>query len=156
MAVQIIAVGQKMPQWVEQGFADYAKRFPRGQSVQLVEIPVAPRKSGQPVERLQQQEAERILKQCQNGGLLIALDERGKQWSSREWGEHYRDWQQNRPRVDLVLGGPDGLHPDLLSRADLRLSLGRMTLPHGLARVVLIEQLYRAWSLSQGHPYHRE
>lgn len=156
MAVQIIAVGQKMPAWVEQGFVDYQRRFPRGQTVQLTEVPVAHRKSGQPVERLQQQEAERILRQRQSGSLLIVLDERGKQWSSREWGENYQRWQQSSPNVDLVIGGPDGVHGDLLGRAGQRLSLGRMTLPHGLARVVLIEQLYRAWSLSQGHPYHRE
>ncbi len=156
MAIQIIAVGQKMPAWVEQGVADYARRFPRVQTVRLTEVPVAQRTTGQPVERLQRQEMERILRQRQPGSLLIAMDERGRQWSTREWGEHYRQWQQRHPNVDFVLGGPDGLHPELLAMAGLKLALGRMTLPHGLARVVLIEQLYRAWSLSQGHPYHRE
>ncbi len=156
MGLQIIAVGQKLPAWMAQGFDDYARRFPRGQTVKLSEIPVARRASGQPVERLQAQEAERIRRARQPGSLLIALDERGRQWTSQEWGEQYRRWQQDHPNVDLVLGGPDGLHPELLAEAGLKLSLGRMTLPHGLARVVLIEQLYRAWSLSQGHPYHRE
>jgi 23S rRNA (pseudouridine1915-N3)-methyltransferase len=155
MGLQIIAVGHKMPGWVEQGYDDYARRFPRAQAVKLSEIPVARRQSGQPVERLQQQEADRIRRLRQPGSLLIAMDEHGRQWSSEEWGEQYRRWQRERPNVDFLLGGPDGLHPSLLEEADIRLALGRMTLPHGLARVVLVEQLYRAWSLSQGHPYHR-
>ncbi len=156
MGIRILAVGQKLPDWMNRGFEDYARRFPRGQSVELREIALARRAGGQAVERLQRQEADALLRQRQPGSLLIALDERGRQWSSREWGEQYRRWQQESPKVDFLLGGPDGLHPQLRDEAGITLSLGRMTLPHGLARVVLIEQLYRAWSLSQGHPYHRE
>ena len=89
------------------------------------------------------------------GSLTLALDEHGRQWSTREWAQQLSDWQQEQNQVNFIIGGPDGLAPDLLQQADGKIALGKMTMPHGLVRVVLIEQLYRAWSLLQGHPYHR-
>ena len=156
MQIQIIAVGQKMPAWVDQAYQDYAKRLPRQQAVTLTCIATAARKTGHTVERLQQQEADKIREKIKPGSLTIALDEHGRQWTTREWAQQFDDWQQHQTQVNIIIGGPDGLAPDLLQQARYRIALGKMTLPHGLVRVVLIEQLYRAWSLLQGHPYHRE
>jgi 23S rRNA (pseudouridine1915-N3)-methyltransferase len=155
MKIQIIAVGQKMPAWVDQASHDYLKRLPSRQ-LSLSCVATAQRKSGHTIERLQQQESDRIKAKIKPGSLNIALDEHGKQWSTQQWAEQYKDWLLYHPMVNFVIGGPDGLSADILSMADRTIALGRMTLPHGLARVVLIEQLYRAWSVVEGHPYHRE
>lgn len=156
MNIQIIAVGQKMPKWVDDAFLEYAKRLPRQQAVKLTCIATANRNSGLPVERLQNQEADKIRGKIKPGSLTIALDEHGQQWTTQQWAEQYRRWQQDYPQVNFIIGGPDGIAPELLKDSAQTLALGRMTLPHGLARVVLIEQLYRAWSVVEGHPYHRE
>lgn len=144
-----------MPAWVDQASNDYLKRLPAKQ-LNLSCIATAQRKSGHTIARLQQQEAEKIKTKIKTGSLNIALDEHGKQWSTQQWAEQYRDWLLYHPMVNFIIGGPDGLSPEILSMADRTIALGRMTLPHGLARVVLIEQLYRAWSVVEGHPYHRE
>lgn len=144
-----------MPAWVEQASNDYLKRLPN-RILTLSCVATAQRKSGQTVARLLQQEAEKIRAKIKPGSLNIALDEHGKQWSTQQWAEQYQDWLQSYPQVNFIIGGPDGLAPELLSQASKTIALGRMTLPHGLARVVLIEQLYRAWSVVEGHPYHRE
>lgn len=144
-----------MPAWVDQASQDYLKRLPSRQ-IDLSCIATAQRKSGQTVERLKQQEADKIKARINPGSLNIALDEHGKQWSTQQWAEQYRDWLLYYPMVNFIIGGPDGLSAEILSMANTTIALGRMTLPHGLARVVLIEQLYRAWSVVEGHPYHRE
>ncbi len=145
-----------MPQWVDDAFAEYAKRMPRSQAVELTTIATAARKGGLTRQRLQQQEADKINSKIKPGSYTLALDEKGKQWTTQEWASHYRRWQQQYPRLNFIIGGPDGLSPELLRQADEKIALGRMTLPHGLARVVLMEQLYRAWSVVEGHPYHRQ
>lgn len=145
-----------MPAWVDMAYSEYAKRMPGQQAVSLSVIPTAARKSGSSVERCQQQEADKIMLKTKPGSYSIALDERGKQWSTVQWAEQYRHWMQHHPQVNFIIGGPDGLSPSVIKKASQTLSLGLLTLPHGLARVVLIEQLYRAWSVVEGHPYHRE
>lgn len=145
-----------MPKWVDDAYHEYAKRFPRQQAVTLHCIATAARKSIQAVKRLQQLEAQEILSKIKPDSLCIALDEHGKQWSTLQWAEQYRNWMQRYPQVNFIIGGPDGLAPELLNQVDQIIALGRMTLPHALARVVLIEQLYRAWSVVEGHPYHRK
>lgn len=145
-----------MPKWVDTAFDEYAKRLPRAQAVTLSCIATAARKSGQTVARNQQQEADKIRQRIKPGSLSIALDEKGRQWSTLEWADQYRQWRLQYPQVNFIIGGPDGLDPDLLKQADQSIALGRMTMPHGLARVVLMEQLYRVWSVVEGHPYHRE
>jgi len=154
--IQIIAVGHKMPAWVDQAFNEYAKRMPRQQAVTLTAIATAARTTGQTRARLQQQEAQKIQARIKPGSYNIVLDEKGKQWSTLEWAEHYRHWLQQTPQLNFILGGPDGLLPQLLQQADQKIALGKMTMPHGLARVVLMEQIYRVWSVVAGHPYHRE
>ena len=155
MHLQIIAVGQKMPTWVDTAFDDYARRLPTRQ-VSLSLVATASRKPGSSVDKCRAQEAQKISRLIKSGSHTIVLDERGRQWSTREWAEHYQDWQLQYPQVNFVIGGPDGLDPALVRQAQDSVALGRLTLPHGLARVVLIEQLYRAWSVCEGHPYHRE
>lgn len=156
MKIQIVAVGQKMPRWVDDAYHEYAKRLPRQQAITLSCIATASRYSGQTINRNQTQEAEKIRKKIKQGSLLIALDEKGKQWNTAEWALQYQKWKQHSPQVNFVIGGPDGLLPELLQQANQTIALGKMTLPHGLARVVLIEQLYRAWTVVEGHPYHRD
>lgn len=155
MQLQIIAVGQKMPSWVESACADYLKRLPREINIQLTAIALAPRKSGGSVEQLKQQEASQIMKKIPRDSFSIALDERGKQWTSSEWSSQLEYWMREQPRVNFIIGGPDGLSQECRDACAQTLSLSAMTMPHALVRVVLIEQLYRAWSQFKGHPYHR-
>lgn len=155
MKLRLIAVGTRMPAWVETGFRDYAERMPRELRLELVEIPVAQRGRNPDIARLKQQEGERMLKAAGERNCVIALDERGRSWSSPELAERVAQWQLDGRDVDLLVGGPDGLAPDCLQRAEARWSLSALTLPHALVRVLVAEQLYRAWSLLANHPYHR-
>ena len=145
-----------MPAWVDAAFDEYSKRLCGPNAVALTTVPTANRKSGMTVDKCQQQEADNIEKKLRPGSFTIALDEHGRQWSTAEWAQNYRNWLLRHPQVNFVIGGPDGLAASLLKQADASIALGRLTMPHGLARVVLIEQLYRAWSVVEGHPYHRE
>jgi 23S rRNA (pseudouridine1915-N3)-methyltransferase len=145
-----------MPPWVENACADYLKRMPREINIRLTGIALAQRKGGGSVEQLKQQEASRIMKKIPRGSFSIALDERGKQWSSIEWSRQLEYWMREHPVVNFIIGGPDGLADECREACAETLALGTMTMPHALVRVVLIEQLYRAWTLLKGHPYHRE
>ncbi len=156
MQILLINVAQKLPAWVDQACNDYLKRLPREVSLQLVTIPLPARKSQQSPARQQQRETELILGKLAPGSLNIALDERGEQWSSADWSKNLQLWMFEFPRVNLVIGGPDGLSEACIKACRHRVSLGRMTMPHALVKVVLVEQLYRAWTILQGHPYHRE
>lgn len=156
MQIRIIAIGQKMPAWVEQGAAEYLKRMPREIQVELIEIPLPSRKSRASVASLQAEESKALQIKIQPGDFTIALDEHGQQWSSKQWGAQLEQWMQNHPRVNFLIGGPDGLAAEIVQQAQQVLALGRLTMPHPLVRIVLCEQLYRAWSIVKGHPYHRE
>ncbi|MCP4486504.1 MAG: 23S rRNA (pseudouridine(1915)-N(3))-methyltransferase RlmH [Gammaproteobacteria bacterium] len=156
MHLQIISIGQKMPSWVDQACADYQKRLPKELNVQWITLPLAQRKARGSVERLRRQEAEKISQKTSPGSYSIVLDEAGKHWRSLHWAKQLELWMQQHPRVNFIIGGSDGLSPELLKSCDVRVSLGSMTMPHALVRVVLIEQLYRAWCITRGHPYHRE
>jgi len=155
MRVRLIAVGTRMPKWVEAGVAEYAPRLPREWRFELVEIPVAARGRNADIARLKRAEGEKVLRAIPPGADVIALDERGESLSTAEWARAVQDWQREGRDVALLVGGPDGLAPDCLARARRRWSLSKLTLPHGLARIFVLEQLYRAWSLSANHPYHR-
>lgn len=154
MKLRIVAVGQKPPDWVAAGFADYARRLPRELALKLVEIPVAPRKQ-LPVERARRQEGERMLEQLSPRDWVVALDVGGGVVTTEGLAHQLAAWQQQGRDVAFLIGGPDGLDATCLARADERLSLSALTFPHGLVRVMLAEQLYRAWTLHSGHPYHR-
>lgn len=155
MRLWIVAVGDKLPGWADSAVSEYVKRMPREARVEIV--PVRPEKrSGQSAERIKAIEAARILERCPSGALLVAMDEHGREATTRELSLNLERWLRSGRDVALLIGGADGLAPDLLTRADTTLSLSRLTLPHALARVLLVEQLYRAWSLLTNHPYHRE
>lgn len=153
MRVRLITVSERQPDWVNSAFADYAKRLPKHLQPQLVELPLAKRRED--VLKAKADECLRILDACKDA-QLIALDERGRNLSSRDLAGLLPSWEQSGRDVALVVGGPDGLDASVLQRAALKWSLSALTLPHGMVRVILAEQLYRAWSIQSGHPYHRD
>lgn len=155
MRLRILAVGTRMPDWVEAGYREYARRFPPELQLELVEIPAGNRGKNLPVARAMAREAEAMLRAVSPGEGVIALDVKGKSWSTEQLAVRLRDWQESGRHYNLLIGGPDGLAPECLARAEQAWSLSALTLPHPLVRVVLIEQLYRAWSINAGHPYHR-
>jgi 23S rRNA (pseudouridine1915-N3)-methyltransferase len=155
MKLNMVAVGTKMPSWVTQGFEEYSKRLPRECALQLVEIAPAKRgKTAQP-EQWKKEEATRILSAIPSDHFVIALEVTGKSWSTEKLATEMEGWLQDGRDVSLIIGGPDGLDASCLARADQKWSLSELTLPHPLVRVVLAEQLYRAWTVIQHHPYHR-
>ncbi|MGZ8269616.1 MAG: 23S rRNA (pseudouridine(1915)-N(3))-methyltransferase RlmH [Methylophilus sp.] len=155
MKLNIISVGHKMPSWVESACAEYIKRMPRELSVQLVEIKPDKRAAGKNSEVVQEAEAKRIL-EVVGKDYLIALDERGQEVTTLQLAERMVVWLGNGRDVSLIIGGADGLHSSIKQKADWLWSLSKLTLPHGMVRVLLSEQLYRAHSVIQNHPYHRE
>lgn len=156
MKLRIIAIGHKMPVWIETGYAEYARRMPADAQFELIEIKPEKRAAGSSTSRIQKNEADRLTSALPDQAMLIALDERGRQFTTAELAEYLSRWMQDGVQPCFVIGGADGLDASLKARADLLLGLSRLTLPHGLARVMLAEQLYRAVSMLKGHPYHRE
>ena len=154
MRLRVLAVGQKMPAWVDQGVEEYARRMPREISVEWLDIPPAKRGSATR-EKYRVQEAEAIEAKLSGKDYVVALDICGKAVSTELIAERFDQWQMQGEQISIVIGGPDGLHPNILKGAKERWSLGQITLPHPLVRVILAEQLYRAWSVQAGHPYHR-
>ncbi len=160
MKLHVVAVGHKPPDWVAAGFEEYARRMPRSARIDLIEVKPASRGRQTPsealVSRVLAEEKSRIFAAIPSGCVKIALDERGKQLSTAELARRLDGWMQGGRDVAFVIGSADGLDRDLKAGADLLLSLSAMTLPHALVRVLLAEQLYRAVSLIQNHPYHRD
>jgi 23S rRNA (pseudouridine1915-N3)-methyltransferase len=156
MRLTALAVGTRMPVWVNQGVQTYTKRLPRHIELQFRELPAAQRASGSTAEKLKQKEAQHLLKALPDAAYVIALDERGKSWSSTGLATQLENWMANYPNIVFLIGGADGLAESCKQRADELWSLSPLTLPHALVRVVLAEQIYRAWTLVQGHPYHRD
>jgi 23S rRNA (pseudouridine1915-N3)-methyltransferase len=155
MQLVIAAVGHKMPSWIEDGFAEYAKRMPPECRIQLKEIKPVDRSGSRTAETVMAQERSRIEAAIPKGSRVIALDERGKDVSTVQLSQSLSQWQQGGADVTFVIGGADGLDAEFKQRADLLLRISSLTLPHGMVRVLLAEQLYRAWSITQNHPYHR-
>ena len=155
MRISVVAASNRQPEWVAAGFADYAKRLRGRCTLGLVEVPLARRGPSQPVERAVTIEGERMLTALPKGARVVALDETGVNWSTAELAARLRAWLARGAPVALLIGGPDGMAPTCLARADERWALSRLTLPHGLVRVAVAEALYRAWTLLDGHPYHR-
>lgn len=151
-----MAVGHKMPEWISVGFKEYAKRMPREAKIELVEIKPEPRTTGKSVPRVMEAEAQRILAALPQGVLRIALDEHGAHLTTKQLAQQMQGWMRGGSDVAFIIGGADGLHESVKNSAQQLLALSAMTLPHGLARVLLAEQLYRAYSLLHNHPYHRE
>ncbi len=144
-----------MPDWVERACAEYLKRMPREVSVEIIEIKPDKRASGKNSKVVQEAEAARIL-EAAGKDLLIVLDEHGQEVTTTQLAQRMENWLAGGRDVALVIGGADGLHASLKQKADWLWSLSKLTMPHGMVRVVLAEQLYRAWTVIQNHPYHRE
>ncbi len=155
MKVRLLTVSHKQPPWVLAGADEYAKRLPREWGFRLVEVKPESRTDAAATAKVQAAEAARLRAAIDKGALVVALDERGEAWSTRQLAERLARWQQTGRDVAFLVGGADGLDPALRDAADLRVSLSALTLPHGLVRIVVIEQLYRAASLLRGHPYHK-
>lgn len=156
MRLIIAAVGTRMPDWVAAGYAEFAKRLPRDCPLELVEVKAEPRTSGKTPAAMMAAEAERLRHTLPARRRLVILDERGDDISTRQLAERMKKWMSLGDDVAFVIGGPDGLAPELKDAADERLRLSSLTLPHAMVRVLLAEALYRAWSLMNNHPYHRE
>jgi len=156
MHLCVVAIGQRMPSWVVSGWEEYARRFPRGYALRLQEVPAIRRGPNADIEAIRRRESEALIAATPPASLLVALDEKGKQWTTLELSAEMRVWMQDGRDIAFLIGGPDGISEDCLGKAQHRWSLGRLTLPHALVRVVLAEQLYRAWAVTQNHPYHRE
>lgn len=155
MRVRLLAVGQRMPGWVNEGFREYARRLGRDLSLELVEIPPGNRRGDASGQRAVAEEGERMLAQLRPRERVVALDERGRHWRTGQLADKLRDWQMEGDDLALLVGGADGLAQACLERASLHWSLSALTFPHPLVRIILAEQLYRAWTINQGHPYHR-
>jgi len=155
MQLIVAAVGHKMPAWIEAGFQEYAKRMPPECRLVLKEIKPIERSSGKNAETVMAQERIRIEAALPKGGRVIALDEHGAHMTTVQLSQQLSIWQQQGGDVSFVIGGADGLDAEFKENADMLLRLSNMTLPHGMVRVILAEQLYRAWSILRNHPYHR-
>ena len=156
MKLWLMAVGQRLPAWAETAYEDYAKRFPPDCRLELKAVKTEPRTTGKPVDALMAAERVRLEAALPKGCRRVVLDERGTRLTTAQLAERLRAWQLDGRDVALFVGGPDGLDPALRASADEALRLSDLTLPHAFVRVMLAEALYRAWSLSVGHPYHRD
>lgn len=155
MRINIIAVGKKMPEWVTVAYEDFAGRFPRDYKINLIEISPAKRSHSKNVQQLLEEEALQILKAIPAKSKTIALDVKGEFWTTEQFAQHLRQTSDEGYTITFLIGGPDGLADTCLKQAAVRLSLSKLTFPHPLVRVILIEQLYRAQSILTNHPYHR-
>lgn len=155
MRIRLLAVGQKMPSWVDAGFAEYAKRFSGDCQLQLQELPMSKRHKNMQPEQHKEKEAQTILAAIKKDDYVVVLDVLGKTITTEALAQQMENWQMLGQPIVIIVGGPDGLSQQILQRADISLSLSKLTLPHPLVRVLLVEQLYRAWSINKGHPYHR-
>ena len=155
MKLYVVAVGQRVPDWAQTAWDEYAKRFPPELKVELKAVKTEPRAS-KTLDSIYAAERERIEAAIPKGTRVVALDERGTSLTTVALATRLKDWQLASDDVALVIGGPDGLEPAFRKAAHERIRLSDLTLPHAMVRVLLVEQLYRAWSINAGHPYHRE
>ncbi|MGH8283125.1 MAG: 23S rRNA (pseudouridine(1915)-N(3))-methyltransferase RlmH [Gammaproteobacteria bacterium] len=155
MRIHLLAAGTRLPSWINDGFNEYASRMPPECKLLLKEIPLGAGRRGGDAARAVAQEGVKMLAAIPASAGVIALDVRGKGFSTEELSRQLSRWLQDGRDLALLIGGPDGLAPDCLARAELKWSLSPLTLPHGLVRVLVVEQIYRVWSLLKGHPYHR-
>lgn len=151
----ILAVGNKMPDWVRTGYSEYIKRLPREITVNLIEVKPEKRVSGKPTEQLLLAECQRIRAALPSDCQIVVLDENGQQWTTVKFAGVIKQWAIDSDAIAFIIGGADGLHNDIKHSANEMIALSKLTLPHGLVRVLLAEQLYRAVSIIKGHPYHR-
>jgi 23S rRNA (pseudouridine1915-N3)-methyltransferase len=155
MKIKLIAIGKKMPDWIQNGIFHYQKQLPASLNFELIDLEAQKRK-GKNIAQIKTLEGELIIKAAQNASLIIVFDERGKQNNSQDMAQQLKNWQQNGESVALIIGGADGLSDEVKYHADQLWGLSNLTLPHSMARLLVVEQIYRAHSLLNNHPYHRE
>lgn len=155
MKIKIIAVGKKMPSWVVEGFEEYSKRLKGKENLQLIEIPLSTRGKNADIPRLMKKEGDAMLAATKSEDWVVALAIDGKSFSTEAFSNQIKLWQEKGGNLVFFIGGPEGLAEQCLQRANQRISFSQFTLPHPLVRIVLIEQLYRGFSLIAGHPYHK-
>jgi len=154
--IQLVAVGTKMPKWVEEGFKEYQRRFPFDMPLELIEIPAGKRGKNADIARILQKEGEAMLAAVPKGARIVTLDIPGKMWDTPQLAQQLENWKHDGRDVAILIGGPEGLAPACKAAAEQSWSLSPLTLPHPMVRVIMAESLYRAWSLTTNHPYHRE
>ena len=155
MKLKPLAVGTRMPSWVETGCNEYSKRMPPELRIETIEIALGARGKNQPASKAIEKESQALLKAIGPRDFVVALDVIGRSLSTEQLARKLADWQMDGRDICLIIGGPDGLSKECLARADMRWSLSDLTLPHPLVRIVLMEQMYRAWTINAKHPYHR-
>lgn len=156
MRLHLICVGRKMPDWVQQGFDEYHKRLPAELKPQLHEVTPVARNKSTTTTKAKYEEAERIRRIIPEQAYIVCLDEHGKSWDTPKLAKKLQNWQQTVRDLVLIIGGADGIDASLLAASRQQWSLSALTFPHGMVRVMVVEQLYRAWTILQHHPYHRE
>jgi 23S rRNA (pseudouridine1915-N3)-methyltransferase len=156
MRLTLYAVGNKMPAWVTQGFNEYCRRFPRDMSFHLGEIPPGKRGKNADIARILEKEGELLLSAIPKGNRIVTLEVEGKPWTTPQLAQQLKRWQLDSRDVALLIGGPEGLAPACIKASEQKWSLSPLTLPHPMVRIVVAESLYRAWSINNNHPYHRE
>ena len=155
MLINFVCVGTKMPDWINQGYEEYVKRLNKDVKIKLIEVAASKRAKTTSVEKLKSEESIRIQKILPKGAHVVVLDVKGKQWSTENLSEQLGRWLHLGQDIYLIVGGPDGLDDNILKMAKESWSLSKLTFPHPIVRVVVSEQIYRAWSLMDNHPYHR-
>ncbi|PAJ75531.1 23S rRNA (pseudouridine(1915)-N(3))-methyltransferase RlmH [Pseudoalteromonas sp. NBT06-2] len=156
MKIQLIAVGTKMPGWVETGFKEYQRRFPKDMALELIEIPAGKRGKNADIKRILHIEGEKTLSAVPKSNRIVTLEVTGQPWDTHKLAKNMIKWQLDGRDISLLVGGPEGLAPQCIAASEQKWSLSNLTLPHPLVRIILAESLYRGWSLNTNHPYHRE
>ena len=156
MKIQLIAVGTKMPDWVEKGYQEYARRFPKEMQLELVEIHAGKRGKNADIKRILKKEGELTLVAIPKGNKIVTLEVTGRAWTTEQLADEMHKWKQDGRNISILIGGPEGLAPECIAKAEQRWSLSALTLPHPLVRIITAESLYRAYTLTINHPYHRE
>jgi 23S rRNA (pseudouridine1915-N3)-methyltransferase len=155
MKIQLIAVGTKMPDWVEKGYQEYARRFPKEMQLELLEINAGKRGKNADIKRILKKEGELTLAAIPKGNKIVTLEVTGS-WTTEKLADEMSKWQLDARNISLLIGGPEGLAPECIEKSEQRWSLSALTLPHPLVRIIVAESLYRAFTLTINHPYHRE
>jgi 23S rRNA (pseudouridine1915-N3)-methyltransferase len=155
MRIYLLAIGTKMPQWLNKGYEEYSHRMPSKCKLILKEITAEKRNKNSNIETIQNKEARKLLSAIPKNARVIALDSQGTLWSTEKLATRMENWMMSGQDIALLIGGPDGLTPELLNQANEHWSLSNLTFPHPLVRIIVAEQLYRAWTITENHPYHR-
>lgn len=155
MRIRLLTITHKSPSWIQEGYEEYAKRLPATCALQLIEIPAEKRTANADLKRITEREGEKMLALIKPNHRVIALDVKGQLWSTEELAKTLEDWRQDGRNIDLLIGGPEGLARQCLQKAELKWSLSPLTFPHILVKLIVAEQIYRAFTILQQHPYHR-